>query len=258
MQIIKGKDFNIYIDKNGTPVRVCNATDFTLRRVRQTIEITGPQGLDQDFLIATKGYTITISGVITYLDGYSFIDLETAFDNGSRLTWTGRDRLDGGVVHSGVMILTNIDWASPVRGDFTFETSALGCGPKTTIKLPIPSTVYLANQNKIRLFGCPDPYPVLIHWYDANGNMSDSVVGVALNQDEVITLFNNYANNEYYSVTAGETGCDFNLLSEWNAPFIPDVIYAVPAPALGAWTGRGEEGSSPDQDNDELSSPGYV
>lgn len=258
MNIIKGTDFNIYIDKNGTPTKVCNSTDFTLRRVRQTNEITGPQGQDQDFIATKRGYTLTISGVISYIDGYSYLDLESAFNAGSRLTWTGRDRLDGGIVHTGVVILTNLDWTSPVRGDFSFESSAIGCGPKETLRLPISSTAYLADENKVRLFGCPDPYPVSVFWYDADGNMSSNLVGIALNQDDVISLFNNYSGNEYYTITTGVSGCDFNLLSGWDAPFIPEVIFAVPAPALGSWTGHENEGSSPDQNNSQLSSPGYV
>lgn len=258
MQVIKGRNFNIYITKNGTPTRVCNATDFTLKRVRQLIEISGPQGIDEDYIPARKGYSITISGVVSYSDGYSYLDLESAFESGARLTWTGRDMLNGGVVHTGTVILTNLDWASPVRGDFSFESSAQGCGPKQTLLLPISTEVYLATENRERLFGCPDPYPVTVYWYDSEGNISDNVVGVASNQDDVINLYNNYVGNEYYTLTAGVSGCDFNLLSNWNAPFIPDVIFAIAAPSLGAWTGRANEGSSPDQINSNLSTPGYA
>jgi hypothetical protein len=256
MQVIKGKDFNIYIEKNGVPVRVCNATDFVYRSVRDTVEISGPQGQDRDYVAGKKGYTINITGVITYIDGYTY--LETAFNAGTKVKWTGRDLLNGGIVHTGTVLFTNIDWASPVRGDFTFDTSAVGCGPKETLRLPISSEVYLADENLQRLFGCPNPYPVSVFWYNADGTAQGNLLGIAYNADDVITLYNNSVLNEYYILTAGHTGCDFNLLANWDAPFIPTVVFAIAAPALGAWTGRDNEGSSPDQINSELSSPGYV
>lgn len=258
MQIIKGRDFNIYIEKNGVPTRVCNATDFVYQSVRDTVEISGPQGQDRDYVAAKKGYTINITGVVTYIDGYSYLDIETAFNAGAKVKWTGRDILNGGIVHTGTILFTNMAWASPVRGDFTFDYSAIGCGPKETLRLPIPSEVYLADANFERLFGCPNPYPVSVFWYNEDGNAPGDLLGIAYNADDVVTLYNNSVLNEYYIISVAATACDFNLLSNWDAPFIPTVIFAQAAPALGAWTGRNNEGSSPDQLNSELSSPGYV
>jgi len=258
MQVIQGRHFILAFMKNGQPVPVCYATDFTIQMQRDVKERSGPQGKDRDYIPAYKGYTITVSGVVSYIDGYSFIDLEDAFNSGVRLDWRGRDKDNGGVVHGGTVILTNLAWASPVRGDFSFESSAIGCGPKTRELLPTVSTVYLADENRIRLVGCPNPYPVSLFWYNGNTDTIGAFIGIALNADDVISQYNNYLGNDYYTITIGITGCDFNLLSEWNAPFIPTVIFAEAAPSLGLWTGEDDEGISNDQVNDNLISPGYA
>lgn len=257
MKIIKGRDFILSINKDGVPTPVCYSTDFTINRERATKEISGPQSIDRDYLPSYKGYTIGISGVVSYIDGFSFLDLEEAFDKGTRLEWVGTDSENGGIIHKGVVILTSLAWASPVRADFTFEAAAIGCGPKITIKQPISSTVYLSDENKVRLAGCSNPYPVSLYWYDASGNKG-VFIGIAINSDDVINTFNNYIGNEYYQLTGATSGCDFNLLSAWDAPFVPTVIFSEPTPELGVWSGSGDEGVSPDQINDELLSPGYA
>jgi len=252
MEAIKGVDFNIYIEKDGVPTKVCSSTDFVLRRSRQLIEISGPQGLDQDFIVTRKGYNINISGLVTYVDGYTYLDIENAYENGVRLVWTGRDKLNGGVVHKGVMLFTGLDWSSPVRGAFSFEAAAVGCGPKQTLLTPIITTVYLADQFGTRLAGCPNPYPVTLLWYD------NTVIGIANNADDVITQFNSYAGNSYFQLTSYTGGCDFSMSVEWDAPFIPAFIIAIPTPGLAMRTGIDDEAISNDQDNDEVISPNYT
>lgn len=259
MKIIKGRDFILSIIKDGTPTPVCYSTDFTINRVRDLKEISGLQGLDRDYIPSYKGYTIGISGVVSYIDGYTYLDLEAAFEAGTRLEWMGTDAENGGVIHKGVVLLNNLSWATPVRADFTFEAAAIGCGPKETIRQPISSSVYLADETKVRLVGCPNPYPVAVFWYGPDGNSPGVLLGVALNSDNVISLYNDYVGNEFYQLTGNTTGCDFNLLSAWNAPFVPTVIFAEPTPGLGLSPNQEiNQGLSPDQDNDQQLSPGYA
>lgn len=258
MKIIKGRDFILSINKDGVPTPVCYSTDFTINRVRDLKEVSGPQGLDRDYIASYRGYTIGISGVVSYIDGFSFLDLEAAYEAGTRLEWMGTDAENGGVIHKGIVLLNNVAWASPVRADFTFEASATGCGPKQTIKLPTTSIAYLADENKIRLVGCPNPYPVTVFWYDEVGGIGP-VAGIALNADSVMTVFNGYPGNTKYQLTGYQSGCDFNLQSAWDAPFIPTVIYAIPTPGLGLSPDQENNlGLSPDQDSDQLLSPGFA
>jgi hypothetical protein len=137
--------------------------------------------------------------------------------------------------------------------------AAIGCGEKITSLLPIPSTPYLADDNKERLVGCPNPYPVAVYWYSADGSGIGVFIGIAFNNSDVVSLLNGYAENEYYTFSVGTSGCDFNALSDWNAPFIPDVIFAEAAPSLGLSPDQNNDrGLSPDQDNDQQLSPGYA
>jgi predicted secreted protein len=256
---IRGRDFILYFNKGGVYTPACYCTDFTLTRTRDTLEITGPQGQDRDYIPTFKGYTIQFDAVVSYYDGFSYVDVIEAFDNGDKLAWKGSDQNLAGVVHSGVVILTNDSWASPVRGEFTASTVGIGCGPKTTEYIDIVTNVYLADANKVRLFGCPNPYPVSVFWYTNDGNNIGTFIGVANNADEVVDWYNNYSENLYWTLSLGETGCDFVLSSDWNAPYIPDVVFAQAAPDLGLSPDLdNNEGLSPDLDNDQLTSPYYA
>ncbi len=252
MKVIRGKDFILSIVKNGVPTPVCYSLDFTLQAARDTIEKTPLTGLDKDYIVTFKGYTLGISTVVSYFDGFSFIDLNEAFENGTRLVWSATDSANGGVVHKGVCIINNIAFASPVRGEFSSDASAVGCGPRELLKLPISSTVYLADQAGVQLPGCPNPYPVSVFWYDM------TFIGLADNADEVVQIYNDYPGNLYYTLSLGEDGCHFNLQSEWNAPFIPTFVIAEASPDMALSSDQiNNIVLSPDQDNDQALSPSY-
>jgi hypothetical protein len=259
IRFIRGRDFILYFKKGEVWEPACLATDFTLGRTRDVLEISGPQGRDKDYIPTYKGYTMQLDGVITYYQGFSYVDIINAFDAGTRLQWRGSDMNMAGVVHGGTVILTSDQWASPVRGEFTSSVSAIGCGPKTTEYVDIVTTVYLADSNKERLFGCPDPYPVSVFWYTPDGNGQGLLIGIADSQEDVVLLYNGYVDNLYWTLSVGESGCDFNLSTDWNAPFVPDVVFAFAAPDLGLSSDlNNNEGVSPDLDNDELISPYYA
>lgn len=254
---IPGKDFMITIDVNGTEVPICHATDCIIDKQYGTLETSGPQGYWRDYIGEYAGYTIQVPGLVVYTESVNWVQLEQWADARTKLKWYATAFDNGGVVHSGTMLITNLNLTSQMRDVMKFEMSAIGCGAMVTAQLPISSTVYLADENKIRLAGCPNPYPVGVYWYGPDGNSIGVFLGIALNSDDVINWFNNYEGNEYYELTGATSGCDFNLLSAWNAPFVPTVIFAQPTPELGMWSGTGDEGISPDQINDELLSPAY-
>lgn len=260
MQVIKGKDLIFSIFKDGVPTPVCYATDFTINRVRDVKEISGPQGLDKDYIPSYKGYTIGISTVVSYIDGYSLIDIEAAFDAGTRLQWRGSDQGAVGVVHGGTILLTGVSWATPVRGDFTSEVAGIGCGPKTTNFVDLFVSVFLAGPDGLRLPGCPNPYPVMVYWYNASGGIG-SPIGIANNNDDVVNVFNAYSMSVGSGMALGQglTGCDFYMSVPWDAPFVPEVVFAEATPELAMSVSQELDiVVSPDQDNDQVISPGYA
>lgn len=260
MQIIKGRHFIVYFEKDGAPSPVCYSTDFTIQMSRDFVETTGATAQDRTYLPTYKGYTLGISAVVSYIDGYTFIDIENAYKNGTVINWRGTDSEIGGVVHSGQCYIQNLSWASPVRADLTNEVACLGTGPKVTQLLPYPSTPYLADENKVRLPGCPNPYPVGVYWYNEDGSGFGTFIGIAFDNDDVVELLNGFEENGgVYAFSVGTSGCDFNALSAWNAPFVPDVIFAQATPDLGLSPDQDNNmGLSPDQDEDQVLSPAYA
>lgn len=254
---IPGKDFVIMIEVNGQQVPICHATDCIIDKQYGTIETSGTQDYWRDYIGEYVGYTLQVPGLVVYTESVNWVQLEQWADNRTKLKWFATAFDNGGVIHSGTMLITNLNLTSQMRDAMKFDMSAIGCGKMVTELLPVSSAVYLADFSKERLAGCPDPYPVVLYWYNSDGSGPGVMMGVADNADEVVSVFNGYAENTKYELTGYTSGCDFNLLSDWDAPFIPTVIYALPAPALGMWTGTDDEGVSPDQDNDELLSPYY-
>lgn len=254
---IAGKDFILSIEIGGQLVPVCHATDCTIDKVYENVETSGTTSYWKDYIGTYAGYSIQVPGIIAYNEKVNWIELEEIADQRRKFKWQATGYQNGGVVHSGTILITNIRLTSQMRDVMKFEMSAVGCGPMVTDKLPISAEVYLSDFNKERLAGCPNPYPVSVFWYDQNGGPG-GFLGVANNVDDVMSLFNDYAENTNYQLTGAQTGCDFNLLASWDTEFIPDVIYTQPVPEMGLWTGTGDQAISPNWDNDEVISPGYA
>lgn len=249
---IKGKDFKLHIEVNGVLELICYANDCIISYEFEAREISNPTTKWKDYLGGEIGYTLGCPGLIAYESTANYLELEQLGVNRTKFYWEAKNQENGGVVHSGVILITSLQLTSANRDVMRFDMQAVGCGIKETDKLPISSTVYLADELGVRLPGCPNPYPVSVYWYDM------TFIGIANNADDVVSLYNSYVGNLYYTLSLGTSGCDFNLLSEWNAPFIPTFVIAQATPELGLWTGTGDEGISPDQINDQLLSPGYA
>lgn len=237
---------------DGSPVDICFSTDCAINQIFEAREISGPQGQWRDYIGGFSGYTISVPGLINWQSAMNYLELEALAHARKKFQWTASDSDNGGVVHSGTILATQLNLTSVNKDAARFDFSAIGCGPKITQKLPIASNVYLANFAGNRLPGCPDPYPVALYWYD------QTFIGIANNADEVIDQYNSYIGNLYYMLTGYTTGCDFSLLSSYNAPFIPTFILAEQAPSLAMWTGNNNEAISNDQDNNNAISPGYA
>lgn len=256
---IKGKDFVLEVERNSVFVPICYATDCIISIDAEAKEISGNTTQWRDYIGGYVGYTLSVPGLVMWAEDMNFVQLESYITNRTRVRWRAGDSLPSGVVHSGTVLLTNLTLTSQMRDAVKFDMSAVGCGPKETGLLPTSSTVYLADENKVRLPGCPNPYPVSVYWYSADGNGPGELIGIAINNDAVVQLLNEFAGNEYYEFEPGTTGCDFNLTTDWDAPFIPDVIFAEATPGLVL--APDQENNivlSPDQDNDEALSPGYA
>ncbi|WP_343702688.1 hypothetical protein [Chitinophaga sp.] len=255
---IKGKDFIISIEVGGVRRPICYATDCVIDLTYGTRKIADPTTHWRNYLGDDAGYTLQVPGVVAYKAVVNYAQIKAWADQRQRVRWYATAFENGGVVHTGEMLITGLNLTSQMRDVVKFDMSAIGCGPLDDQYLPINTAVYLADGGKQRLAGCPNPYPVSVYWYDANGGIGD-FIGIALNADNVITLFNEYAGNQYYQLTGYTTGCDFNLQSQWDAPFVPDVVYAIATPGLGLSPDQNNNlGLSPDQDNDQQLSPGYA
>lgn len=250
---IKGKNFKFYIEVNSTLTLVCYATDCIINQELSTLEISNPLSEFSDFLGDKFRYSLSVPGLINYINPANFVELENIYKSRGKFEWEAKDQDNGGVVHSGIALMTNLQLTSANRDVCRFSMEAVGCGPKETELLPIITTVYLADEQGIRLPGCPNPYPVTVFWYDL------TPIGVANNNDDVVSIFNAYIGNLYYTLSVGISGCDFNLSSEWNAPFIPDFVIAEQTPGMVMSHNFNLDAAiSPDQDNDEVLSPGYA
>lgn len=257
---IKGKDFVLEIEYGGTDnwLLLCYATDCVINMDFEAKEISGPQGQWRDYIGGYSGYTLSVPALTMFKEDMNFLQLEELAKARSKFRWRAGDEVPSGVVHSGTVLITNLSQTSQFRDAVKFDMSAIGCGEKETQLLPFSSTVYLADEDKVRLPGCPNPYPVSVYWYAPGGNGIGTFIGIAFNNDEVVQLYNDYEENLYYTLSVGTTGCDFNLLSDWNAPFIPDVVFSQATPELGMSPDQiNDMGMTPDEDNDELLSPAY-
>lgn len=256
---IRGKDFVIEIEQDGQWKPLCFATDCIINMDFEAKEISGPQGQWRDYIGGYSGYSINVPALTMFKEDMNFVQLEALAKGRTKFNWRAGDELPSGVVHSGTVLITNLNLTSQMRDAVKFDMTAIGCGEKETEQLPFTTTVYLADENKERLFGCPNPYPVAVYWYSADGNGIGVFIGIALNNDDVVSLYNSYEENEYWQLSVGTSGCDFNLITDWNAPFIPDVVFAQAAPSLGLSPDQVNDlGLSPDQDNDQQLSPGYA
>lgn len=256
---IKGKDFTISIEQdNGVFKEICYSTDCIINQSFENREITIPKlnddsGQWRDYIGGFSSYDISVPGAIVWESEMNFVQLEALAQGRTRFHWQASDSDNGGVVHSGTILITALNLTSQLRDIVRFELTAVGCGKKITQLLPRSVKVYLSDFFGVILPGCPNPYPVTLYWYD------ETVIGIASNADEVISQFNDYPDNQFYQLTGqAEDGCHFNMLVAWNSPVIPTYIIAEPTPNLGMWTGEDDEGISNDQDNDNLISPNYA
>lgn len=221
---IAGADFMVSIEVNGEAVPVCYATDCQISQTFDTREISGPQSRWRDYIPDYMGYTIDIPVLLVYQEAFNFLDFQSAGQNGQRLKWAASAFENGGIVHSGEILLTSLNLTSQMRDTIKFDVSAIGCGELKTEAKPIQKVVYLSDFNKKMLAGCPNPYPLSVFWYDL------SLIGPATNPDEVIQIFNEYSadhGNYYKLISSVDGGCYFNMEISFNSPQpYPDTVFA--------------------------------
>lgn len=249
MSVIKGIDFNMYVIVSGVPTLLCHARDFTIEITTETLEISDPTTFWQKFLGGYSGYNLSAAALTSYDSNLSIVQLQEYQMQRAVIGWMGGTSVPGGLVYSGSMLITSIRQTSPFRDVTQYDLSAVGTGAPVISKLPITQAVYLANTLGIRLPGCPDPYPVAVIWYDG------TVIGLATNADEVMTVFNSYAGNLFYQLTGNDGGCNFTMQIAWNAPTKPTFVIAEQSPDAAIMVGIGNGIISNDQDNSQAITP---
>lgn len=225
MGVIKGSDFMFNIVLNGGLTVLCKATDFILNTVTRELETTGPNnGIWDSFTPGGNNYTLSVPGVVSYTDALNVVQLQELQNSNTIVPWLAGLSTSGGVQYSGFMFITSIGMTTQFRDAIKFDMSARGTGPLSIVKLPTIKNVYLADTNGVRLTGCPNPYPVGVLWYDG------TFLGVASNADDVISIFNEYADTQggYLEVTGSTGGCDFTMEIAWNSALSPNFIPAEP------------------------------
>lgn len=220
MSKILGADFVLYKVTGGVPVAICHARDCTIDVTTEALETSGPTSYWSDFIGGYCGYTISCPGLVAYSDEMNFVQLLELQKSRTRFEWMAGDNVPGGVIYGGTVLITNTSLNSPFRDLVAFEMNATGCGEITIQKLPITKEVYLSDLGGVRLPGCPNPYPCMVLWYDG------TIIGLANNADDVMTLFNSYEQNVYYQLVGTDTGCNFTMSIAWNSPDQPDWVPA--------------------------------
>lgn len=226
MGIIKGKDFMFSAMVDGQREILCHATDFTLNVSTDSLETTGPgNGRWKSYIPGLNSYTISVPALVSYTEVLNIVQLQERQYAGEMIEWFGGVNETGGLTYHGFMFITNITMTSQMRDAVKFDMSAQGTGPQDILKNPITKTVPLTDMYGVRLFGCPNPYPVGVLWYDG------TFIGPANNSDDVISVFNSYAimQGGFISLVGYIGGCDFTMQVEWNSPINPDFVPAVPA-----------------------------
>jgi hypothetical protein len=217
---IAGKDFVISIDVDGEPTPICYATDCIIDIQYEAREVIDPASNWKNYIGDMAGYTLSVPGLIAYSDVVNWVQLEQWAGQRKKLSWYASAFGDGGVTHSGTMLITGLNLTSQQNDAMKFDMNAVGCGPLVQQLLPIIKDVYLSDLGGVRLPGCPNPYPCVVLWYDG------TVIGLANNADDVMTVFNNYEGNQYYQLVGTDTGCNFTMSIAWNAPEQPDWVPA--------------------------------
>lgn len=242
---------------NNTDI-ICHATDCIIDETLSIRPITGPQSPWEDYIGDSLGYTINVPGLVDYSDPMNYLQIQKAKNARKPIAWAASAFQNGGIVHSGMLLITHLNQTTQMRDVMKFEMDAVGCGELITQKLPIVKTVYLAGFDNIQLPGCPNPYPIVVYWYD------HTPIGPALNADDVVSVFNNYIGNVnpngglYYTLSVGDSGCNFIMSISYDALLFPNVVYAEQGAEITLWDGRGDNAISNDQDNDNVISPIYA
>lgn len=217
---ISGKDFMIAIEVDGERVPICYATDCIINIQYDNREVIDPASHWKNYIGDMAGYTIQVPGAVVYSSIVNWVQLEQWAGTRTRLNWFASAFENGGVTHSGTMLITGLNLSSQQDNIIRFDLSAVGCGELAQALLPIVKDVYLADLGGVRLPGCPNPYPCMVLWYDG------TLIGLANNADDVMTIFNEYDGNQYYELTGTDTGCNFTMSIAWDAPEQPDFVPA--------------------------------
>lgn len=217
---IAGKDFMIEIEIDGEKVPICYSTDCIIDIQYDSREVIDPSSRWRNYIGDMAGYTIQVPGAIVYSSVVNWVQLEQWAAARKRLKWYASAYSSGGVIHSGTMLITGLSLSSQQDNIMRFDLSAVGCGELVQQLLPIIKDVYLSDLGGVRLSGCPNPYPCMVLWYDG------TIIGLANNADDVMTVFNEYEGNQYYQLTGTDTGCNFTMSIEWDAPEQPDWVPA--------------------------------
>lgn len=243
---IRGRDFIIMIEVNGEQKPICHATDCIINIQYDAREVIDPTTNWRNYIGDLAGYTIQVPGVVSYNDDVNWVQLEQWAAQRTKLNWYASAFENGGVTHSGTLLITGLNLTSQQNDAMRFDLSAVGCGALVQQLLPIIKEVYLSDLGGVRLPGCPNPYPCMVLWYDG------TTIGLANNADEVMTVFNAYEGNQYYQLVGTDTGCNFTMSIAWNSPEQPDWVPAEQG--AGFVLGRtGQVG-----DNDVIGETGQV
>ncbi|MFB6456478.1 phage tail tube protein [Chitinophaga sp. Hz27] len=218
---VMGKDLMLYTGDNLSTVDViCLLQDCTLTINADTTETTGPGGKWKRSIYSALSYSISGNGIVSYYNSNNLLQIQEQLIAWKKIKWKFTRFSSGGLIYSGSLLWTSVENTSPYSDASQFSFQAIGDGEVTVQKIPFNKTVYLANQNGVRLDGCPDVYPVRVYWIDG------TPIGIAYDQVDVISQINNYPSNTDFTLTGYTTGCDFNLSAPWNAQNIPNWIIA--------------------------------
>lgn len=230
-KIVMGRDLMLYIGEgdNLTAANiVCLLKDCTLTMSASHLETTGPGGPAKTFIYDQTEATLSGDGVVSYEEAWNVVSIQEQLKGRKIINWKFTAFETGGLIYSGKLLWSTVANGSPYNEAANFSFEAQVTGEVSIEKVDIIKTVYLADQNGVLLPGCPNPYPVMVKWYDL------TPIGLAYSQADVIGVFNSYSGNTTYTLTGFDpsNGCNFTMTIAWSEPVIPDFIIAEPVSGL--------------------------
>lgn len=126
---IKGKDFVLYIEKDGQNTPVCCGLDLTINLNQEAIEATkAPNSRWRNYIGGYLDFSLATSTLVTIGEGVDITDLYEYMSQGRVLEFVAMANTQKEVFFSGKVLITNLSVTGGTNDITTYTLSATGDG----------------------------------------------------------------------------------------------------------------------------------